>query len=120
MAIFIKQYSLILYCKYRAFYHKSNINQQMHKIIDIYKMYLSPLQMFQQMSCQLQGIFSRELQELFTSKYTVWLITILYRELQEPFVSKYIVWLITILCKKLLYFSAKTPLKMASHLLKHT
>jgi hypothetical protein len=37
---FIKQCSLILYCMYRAFYHKSNINQQMHKIIDIYKTYL--------------------------------------------------------------------------------
>jgi hypothetical protein len=29
--------------------------------------------MFQQKSCHLQGGFSRELQELFTSKYTVWL-----------------------------------------------
>jgi hypothetical protein len=27
---------------YRAFYHKSNISQQMHKIIDVYEMYLSP------------------------------------------------------------------------------
>jgi hypothetical protein len=76
---FIKQRSLILYCMYRAFYRKSNINQQMHKIIDIYKMYLSPLhtRMFQQSSCHLQGVFSRELQEHFTSKYIVWLTTIL-------------------------------------------
>jgi hypothetical protein len=62
ITIFIKQCSLILYCVYRAFYHKSNINQQMHKIIDIYKMYLSPLHTFQQTSCHLQVIFSRELQ----------------------------------------------------------
>jgi hypothetical protein len=41
----------------------------MHKIIDIYKMYLSPLHMFQQMSCHLQGGFSGELQERFTCKY---------------------------------------------------
>ena len=47
----------------------------MHKIIDIYKMYLSPLHMFQQTSCHLQGVFSTELQEHFTSKYTVWLLT---------------------------------------------
>jgi hypothetical protein len=30
-----------------------------------------PLHMFQQTSCHLQGIFSRELQEMFTSNYTV-------------------------------------------------
>jgi hypothetical protein len=35
MTIFIKQRSLILYCKYHAFYHV-NTSQQMHKIIDIY------------------------------------------------------------------------------------
>jgi hypothetical protein len=69
MTHFIKQCSLILYCIYRTFYHKSNINQQMHKIIDIRKMYLSPLHMFQQTSCHLQGGFSRELLELFTSKF---------------------------------------------------
>jgi hypothetical protein len=61
---FIKQLSLILYCMYRAFYHMSNISQQTHKIIDIHKIYLSPLYMFQQMSCHLQVGFSRELQEL--------------------------------------------------------
>jgi hypothetical protein len=74
MTIFIKQCSLILYYMYRAFCYKSNINQQMHKIIDICKVYLSPLHMFRQTSCHLQGVFSRELQELFTSKYTntVW------------------------------------------------
>jgi hypothetical protein len=45
----------------------------MHKIIYVYKMCLRPLYMFQQTSCHLQGGFSRELQELFTSKYAVWL-----------------------------------------------
>jgi hypothetical protein len=30
----------------------------MHKIIDIYKMYLSPLHVFQQTSCYLQGVLA--------------------------------------------------------------
>jgi hypothetical protein len=60
ITIFIKQCSLILYCTYSAFYHKSNTSQQMDKAIDIYEMYLSPLHMFQQTSCYLEGVFSRE------------------------------------------------------------
>jgi hypothetical protein len=60
-----------LYRVYCAFYHKLNINKQMHKIIDTYQIYFRPLHMFQQTSCLLQGVLNRELQELFTSKYTV-------------------------------------------------
>jgi hypothetical protein len=37
ITIVIKQRSLVLYCMYRAFYHKSNTSQQMDKVIDIYK-----------------------------------------------------------------------------------
>jgi hypothetical protein len=47
--------------------------------------------MFQQTSSHLQGVFSRELKELFTSKYIVWLVSILYREIQELFTYKYLV-----------------------------
>jgi hypothetical protein len=47
-------FKYILYNIYRAFYRKSNINQQMLKIIDMYNIYLRPILMFQQTSCHLQ------------------------------------------------------------------
>jgi hypothetical protein len=46
-------------------------NQQMHKIIYKYKMYLQPLHMLWQINCHPQGIFIKELQVLIASKYTL-------------------------------------------------
>jgi hypothetical protein len=46
-------------------------NQQMHKIINKYKMYLQPLYMFLQNNCHPQGVFIRELQVIIASKCTI-------------------------------------------------
>jgi hypothetical protein len=46
-------------------------NQQMHKIINKYKIYLQPLHMFQDMNCHSQGVFIKKLQVLTASKYTI-------------------------------------------------
>jgi hypothetical protein len=48
--ICIKQRSRILCHIYRAFCHKSSVNQQIYKIIDMHKIYLTPLHKFQQTS----------------------------------------------------------------------
>jgi hypothetical protein len=42
-------------------------NQQTHKIINKYKMYLQPLHMFRQINCHPQGVFIKELQVLIAS-----------------------------------------------------
>jgi peptide methionine sulfoxide reductase MsrB len=60
------------YYTYGAFYHKSNIDQQIHKKTDMYKMYCRTPTCVRQVNYHLQGLFfSRELQELFTSNFTV-------------------------------------------------
>jgi hypothetical protein len=46
-------------------------NQQMHKFINTYKMYLQPLHMFRQVNCHPQGVFIKELQALIASKYSI-------------------------------------------------
>jgi hypothetical protein len=38
----------------------------------MYEIYLRPLHMFRQTNSHLQGLFIRELQEVFTSKYSVY------------------------------------------------
>jgi hypothetical protein len=43
-------------------------NQQTHKIINKYKMYLQPLHMFRQINCHPRGVFIKELQVLIASK----------------------------------------------------
>jgi hypothetical protein len=55
---------------------------------------MSPLHMFQQTSFHLQGGFSGELQERFTSKYTLWLLNTF---MQKVLVILYTEWLLTIL-----------------------
>jgi hypothetical protein len=55
-----------------AFYRELlSQNQQIHKIINKYKMYLQPLHMFRQINCHPQGVFIKELQVLIASKYTI-------------------------------------------------
>jgi hypothetical protein len=56
---------------YRVFYREFKSKQQMHKIINKYKMYFQPLHMFWQMDCHPQGVFIKELQVLTASKYTI-------------------------------------------------
>ena len=46
-------------------------NQQMHKFINTYKMYLQPLHMFRQVNCHPQGASIKELQVLIAFKYTI-------------------------------------------------
>jgi hypothetical protein len=48
----------------------------MHKIFGKYKMYFQPLHMFWQVNCHIQGVFIRELQVPFTSKYTICGLTV--------------------------------------------
>jgi hypothetical protein len=50
---------------------KLSQNQQMHTIINKYKMYLQPLHMFRQTSCHPQEVFVKELQVLIASKYAI-------------------------------------------------
>jgi hypothetical protein len=46
-------------------------NQQKHKIINKYKLYLQPLRMFRQINYHPQWVFIKELQVLIASRYTV-------------------------------------------------
>jgi hypothetical protein len=46
-------------------------NQQMHKIINKYEIYLQPLHMFRQINCHPQGVFIKELEVLIASKYII-------------------------------------------------
>jgi hypothetical protein len=59
-----------LCCMYCAFYRELSQNQQMHKTINKYKMYLQPLHTFQQINCHPQGVLIKELQVLIASKQT--------------------------------------------------
>jgi hypothetical protein len=43
----------------------------MHKIINNYKMHLQPLHIFRHKNCHPQGVFIKELQVHFASKYTI-------------------------------------------------
>jgi hypothetical protein len=62
---------IFLCCMYRAFYRQLSQNQQMHKIINKYKMYLQPLHMFRQIDCHPQGVFIKVLQVRTAFKYTI-------------------------------------------------
>jgi hypothetical protein len=61
-----------LCCMYRAFYRGLSQNQQMHAIINKYKMYLQPLHMFRQINCHPQGVSIKELQVRTASKYKIY------------------------------------------------
>jgi hypothetical protein len=58
-------------------------NQQIHKIIDKYKMYLQPLHMFRQINCHPQWVFIIELQVRIASKYTIVGFTVLLLKILE-------------------------------------
>jgi hypothetical protein len=46
-------------------------NQEMHKIINKYRMYLQTLHVFRQLNCHPQKVFIKELQAFIASKYTI-------------------------------------------------
>ena len=60
-------YNFVLYIDYHALCHKSNVNQRMQKIIDMYKIYFRPYIGFSKRVAIFRGLFSRELQKLLTS-----------------------------------------------------
>jgi hypothetical protein len=106
----------------------------MHKIMNKHKMYLQPLHMSQQVNCNPQGIFIKELQVLIAFKYTIVGFTV---EVFTPLTMlKYIDIYIFQHCERRKYLYSKTnycvfecnkylkfldrcPLRMAIYLPKH-
>jgi hypothetical protein len=56
--------------------NRTNQNQQMHKIINKYEVYLQPLHMFRQINCHPHGVSIKDLQVRTESKYTIGSFTV--------------------------------------------